>query len=100
MTATQTAKAPTTPAVIVTGNICTPLTYIRLLPNRVARVSFRVDGPDGPFNVHAGGLRAELLHATLHKGDRVTVHAPGATLAHPCQTIPDLEADSVELDLH
>lgn len=100
MTATQTLATSTTPAAVTTtGRITSPITLMRRLPDRVARVSFRIEGADGPFNVHANGVRAELIRAAIHKGDVVTVHAPCATLAHSAQTVPDLEADSVELDL-
>ena len=99
MTITQTA-APTGTAVTITGTIRTPLTLVRRIPDSRARVGFRVDTDDGPCNVHASGALAELLRLTTHRGDRVTVHAPCATLSHPNQTIPDLEADNVELDLH
>lgn len=100
MTITQTA-APTGTAVTITGTIRTPLTLVRRIPDRRARrVGFRVDTDDGPYNVHANGALAELLRLTTNRGDRVTVHAPCATFSHPEQTVPDLEADSVELDLH
>ena len=99
MTITQTA-APTGTAVTITGTIRTPLTLVRRIPDRRARVGFRVDTDAGPYNVHANGALAELLRLTTHRGDRVTVHAPCATFSHPEQTVPDLEADSVELDLH
>lgn len=99
MTITQTATAPTGTAVTVEGTVRDQLVLTRRLVDRVARVGFRVNTDSGPFNVHASGLLAELLRATLHRGDRVIVHAPGATFSHPRQTVPDLEADSVELDL-
>ena len=44
MTIAQTAQAPTTPAVSVTGTIRTPFTLARILPDRIARVSFRRAG--------------------------------------------------------
>ena len=99
MTINQTA-APTGTAVTITGTVRTPLTLVRRIPDRRARVGFRVDTDDGPYNVHASGALAELLRLTTNRGDRVIVHAPCATFSHPEQTVPDLEADSVELDLH
>ena len=61
---------------------------------------------DGGVRVQTAGVRhrpqaglAELLRLTTHRGDHVTVHAAAATFSHPAQTIPDLEADSVELDI-
>lgn len=98
MTITQTA-APTGTAVTITGTVRTPLTLVRRLTDRRARVGFRVDTDNGPYNVHANGALAELLRLTTRRGDHVTVHAPAATFSHPAQTIPDLEADSVELDI-
>ncbi|WP_293785174.1 hypothetical protein, partial [uncultured Aeromicrobium sp.] len=62
-------------------------------------VSFRIDGADGPYNVHASGARAELLRIAVHKGDTVTITAERATFSHPAQTIPDLEAESVNLEV-
>lgn len=99
MTITQTA-APTGTAVTITGTVSTPLTLVRRLTDRRARVGFRVDSDAGPCNVHANGALAELLRLTTHRGDQVIVHAPAATFSHPNQTVPDLEADSVELVLH
>ena len=99
MTITQTAPASTAVGVDVTGTVRSPLMLVRTSPGRVPHVSFRIDGVDGPYNVHARGVLAELLRQTIRKGNAVRVHAPCATLAHPDQHVPDLEADSVELDL-
>lgn len=60
MTITQTA-APTGTAVTITGTVRTPLTLVRRLTDRRARVGFRVDTDTGPYNVHANGALAELL---------------------------------------
>ena len=70
---------------------------VRRISDRVARVSFRIDGEDGAYNVHASGPRAELLRAAVHKGDTVTVTAESATFSHPAQTIPDIEIKSITL---
>lgn len=86
-------------AVTVTGTVRSPLTLMRRISDHVARVSFRIDGADGPYNVHASGARAELLRIAVHKGDTVTITAERATFSHPAQTIPDLEAESVNLEV-
>ena len=96
---TATATAPAGTAVTVEGTVRSTLTLLRRIPDRRARVSFRLETAEGPYNVHATGPRAELLRLTVHRGDHVIVHAPCATLSHPAQTIPDLEADSVELTI-
>ena len=98
MTITQ-AAAPTGTAVTIAGTVRTPLTLVRRLTDRQARVGFRVETDAGSYNVHANGFLAEMLRLTTHRGDRVIVHGPAVTFSHPAQTIPDLEADSVELDL-
>lgn len=97
MTIAPTLEARQASEVTITGTVRSPLMLVRRIYDRQARVSFRVGGEDGPYNVHTTGSRAELLRLTLHKGDRVTVHAPRTTISHPHQTIPDLEADGVEL---
>lgn len=96
---TATATAPAGTAVTVEGTVRSPLTLLHRIVDRRARVSFRLETPEGSYNVHANGPRAELLRLTVHRGDHVIVHAPCATLSHPAQTIPDLEADSVEISL-
>lgn len=93
------ADAQESTAVTVAGTVRSPLTLIRRISDRVARVSFRIDGADGPYNVHASGPRAELLRIAVHKGDTVTVKAERATFSHPAQTIPDIEVESINLDL-
>lgn len=101
MNTTRTAPvtdAQETTAVTVTGTVRSALTLTRRISDRTARVSFRIDGPDGPYNVHASGARAELLRIAVHKGDRVTVTAERATFSHPAQTIPDLEVKSINLE--
>ncbi|WP_234058089.1 hypothetical protein [Microbacterium sp. NFH-22A-Y] len=93
------ADAQESTAVTVTGTVRSPLTLLHRISDRTARVSFRIDGEDGPYNVHATGPRAELIRIAVHKGDTVTVTAERATFSHPAQTIPDLEIESIVLDL-
>lgn len=97
MTIIETTSPPRIGRVTVAGAVHSRVALVRLLPDRRARVSFRIDGEDGPHNVHVSAEQAEVLHAVLRVGDRVRVGAPHATLRHPAQTIPDLEADTVEL---
>lgn len=99
MTITQSTQAEISLGVDVTGIVRSPLMLFRTIPDRIPHVSFRIDGVDGPYNVHARGTLAELLRQAVRKGNSVRVHAPCATLAHPAQHVPDLDADSVELDL-
>ena len=87
MTITQTA-APTGTAVTITGTVRTPLTLVRRIPDRRARVGFRVDTDEGPYNVHASGALAELLRLTTNRGDRVIVHAPAQRSATPNRPSP------------
>ncbi|MBG0716837.1 hypothetical protein G3N18_01885 [Microbacterium sp. 2C] len=102
MNTTQTAPAPDaeeSASVTVTGTVRSPLTLTRRISDRTARVSFRIDGPDGAYNVHASGSQAELIRVAVRKGDTVTVTAVRATRCHPAQTIPDLEVRLIDLDL-
>ena len=96
MSTTKTASSSTT-AVIATGAVESPLMLTRSIPERIARVSFRIDGEQGPYNVHASGHRAEMIRAAVHKGDRVTITALCATYTHPAQTVPDLEVETIEV---
>lgn len=84
--------------VTVTGVVRSPLMLVRSLSDHVARVSFRIDGEEGPYNVHASGPRAELLRIAIHKGETVTVTAERATFSHPAQTVPDLEVETINLE--
>ncbi len=93
------ADAQESTAVTATGIVRSPLTLMRRISDRVARVSFRIDGEDGPYNVHASGPRAELIRIAVHKGDTVTVTAERATFSHPAHTIPDLEVESINLEV-
>ena len=67
MTITQTAPASTAVGVAVTGTVRSPLMLFRTIPDRVPHVSFRIDGVDGPYNVHARGVLAELLRQTIRR---------------------------------
>ena len=89
--------ASSTTAVIATGTVRSPLALVRSIPVRVARVSFRIDGEQGPYNVHATGPRAEMIRAAVSKGDRVTVTAVCATISHPAQKVPDIEVETIEV---
>lgn len=99
MTITQCTQAEISLGVDVAGTVRSPLMLLRTIPDRISHVSFRIDGDDGPYNVHVHGPLAVLLRQTVQKGSRVRVHAPSATVAHPAQRVPDLETDSVEIDL-
>lgn len=44
-------------AVTVTGTVRSPLTLMRRISDHVARVSFRIDGADGPYNACFGRTR-------------------------------------------
>lgn len=87
----------TTTAVIATGTVRSPLTLIRSIPGRVPRVSFRIAGDQGQYNVHATGPRAEMIRIAVSKGDHVTVTALCATISHPAQTVPDIEVETIEV---
>ena len=89
--------ASSTTVVIVTGTVRSPLMLVRSIPGRVARVSFRIDGEQGPYNVHATGPRAEMIRAAVSKGDHVTVTALCATISHPAQTVPDIEVETLDV---
>ena len=43
------------------GHLRARITLVRRIPDRRARVGFRIDTDDGPYNVHASGALAELL---------------------------------------
>lgn len=96
MHTTKIASSPKT-AVIATGIVRSPLMLTHSLPGRVARVSFRIDGEHGPYNVHATGPRAEMIRAAVSKGDRVTITALCATVSHAAQTVPDIEVETIEV---
>lgn len=103
MTTTQApVKEATTTAPII-GTVRSPITLIRRLPHRVARVSFRLEHSDEhgtrQFNCHADGAIAELIRATVHHGDHLTVHPRIVYTSHPLQTILDAEVATFELDL-
>lgn len=97
MSAIKSAPSSTT-MVVATGTVRSPLMLTRSIPERIARVSFRIDGEQGPYNVHASGHRAEMIRVAVRKGDRVTITALCATISHPAQTVPDLEVETIEVD--
>jgi len=100
MTITQTAPTQPGAAVTIEGTVqIPPRILVRMGPQKISRVSFRIDTAAGPRNVHTNGGFAELVRIVLHKGDRVVVHGAPETVQHPRQTVPDIEASSVEYDL-
>lgn len=100
MTITQIASTQPGTAVTIDGTVqIPPRILVRKGPHKIARVSFRIDTGEGPRNVHTNAGLAELVRIMLHKGDRVIIHGSRETISRPNQTIPDLEADSVEYDL-
>jgi hypothetical protein len=81
---------------VISGVIQSPLSLVRRLPDKWARVSFRIDSETGPVNAHADGATAEYLRAALRKGDTLTARCHSIAPSADRQSVPDVIVESLE----